>query len=138
MRRGVLRVRFGRPFALVLQAIKTLVACCLAEILRLFAPEPPYDSKQIKVPFHLVFCCFVPCSRAFATSVQAIFSLFIQQLRMLHESDTNFPRRFALLESLATLKMAVPLVDVCRADGDYERDDSLLMDLLSAVLEAGL
>ena len=29
--------------------IRLLVACCIADILRIYAPNPPYDKKQIQV-----------------------------------------------------------------------------------------
>lgn len=31
------------------QSVKTYVACCISEVLRLFVPEPPYDTDQLKV-----------------------------------------------------------------------------------------
>ncbi|KAJ2727072.1 Sister chromatid cohesion protein pds5 [Coemansia sp. Benny D115] len=63
--------------------VVSYVACCIADILRLYAPEAPYDDDEIKV----------------------IFNVFIDQLQLL--SDTNsqfFPLREYLLTSLATVR----------------------------------
>jgi sister-chromatid-cohesion protein PDS5 len=35
--------------------IKILLACCFAELLRLYAPEAPYDQPQLKALFALFF-----------------------------------------------------------------------------------
>jgi hypothetical protein len=63
-----------------------------------------------------------------------MFELFFQQLRLLSENDENFPKRFALLESLATLKMPLLLVELCGASDDTDRDDSPLLSLFDTIL----
>ncbi|KAJ2746528.1 Sister chromatid cohesion protein pds5 [Coemansia sp. BCRC 34301] len=59
------------------------VACCIADILRLYAPEAPYSNDEIK----------------------AVFNVFIDQLQMLNDSNSQFfPLREYLLTSLATVR----------------------------------
>lgn len=43
--------------------VQLLIACCIADILRVFAPEAPYkDSSHIKVSLcHLFLCYFGKC-----------------------------------------------------------------------------
>ncbi|XP_036333195.1 sister chromatid cohesion protein PDS5 homolog B isoform X1 [Rhagoletis pomonella] len=64
--------------------VQLLVACCIADILRVFAPEAPYkDQDQIKT----------------------IFMFFIKQLHGLKDpKDASFKRYFYLLENLAFVK----------------------------------
>jgi hypothetical protein len=76
---------------------------------------------------------FVTCPPALP-AVQHMFELFFQQLRLLSENDENFPKRFALLESLATLKMPLLLVELCGASDDTDRDDSPLLSLFDTIL----
>jgi sister-chromatid-cohesion protein PDS5 len=35
------------------KAVKALTACCIADILRLFAPDAPYTENELKVIFKL-------------------------------------------------------------------------------------
>ena len=64
--------------------VQLLVACCVADILRIFAPEAPYkDPQQIKT----------------------IFYFLIKQLGGLKDpKDPAFKRYFYLLENLAYVK----------------------------------
>uniref|UniRef100_A0A1I8NDQ3 Uncharacterized protein n=1 Tax=Musca domestica TaxID=7370 RepID=A0A1I8NDQ3_MUSDO len=64
--------------------VQLLVACCIADVLRVYAPEAPYkDQEQIKV----------------------IFLFFIKQLYGLKDpKDPSFKRYFYLLENLAYVK----------------------------------
>jgi sister-chromatid-cohesion protein PDS5 len=32
------------------KGVKSLVACCLADILRLYAPDAPYNDEELRVP----------------------------------------------------------------------------------------
>ncbi len=34
--------------------VKLQAACCLADIIRLFAPEAPYDEKQLEVNIYIL------------------------------------------------------------------------------------
>lgn len=64
--------------------VQLLIACCIADILRVYAPEAPYkDQDQIK----------------------EIFLFFIQQLNGVKDpKDPAFKRYFYLLENLAYVK----------------------------------
>lgn len=64
--------------------VQLLVACCIADVLRVYAPEAPYkDQDQIKT----------------------IFLFFIKQLYGLkNPNDPSFKRYFYLLENLAYVK----------------------------------
>lgn len=64
--------------------VRLLVACCIADVFRVFAPEAPYkDPQQLKM----------------------IFMFFIEQLRGLEDpKDPTFKRYFYLLENLAWVK----------------------------------
>lgn len=64
--------------------VRLLIACCIADVFRVFAPEAPYkDPEQLKT----------------------IFEFFIEQLQGLEDpKDTIFKRYFYLLENLAWVK----------------------------------
>ncbi|XP_064636358.1 sister chromatid cohesion protein PDS5 homolog A-like [Lineus longissimus] len=64
--------------------VKLLVACCIADIFRIFAPEAPYlDDGHVK----------------------EIFTFFVDQLRGLEDTEApSFKRYFYLLENLAWVK----------------------------------
>lgn len=64
--------------------VQLLIACCIADVLRVYAPEAPYkDLEQIK----------------------DIFYFFVRQLHGLKDpKDTAFKRYFYLLENLAYVK----------------------------------
>ncbi|XP_076319055.1 sister chromatid cohesion protein PDS5 homolog A-like [Tachypleus tridentatus] len=64
--------------------VRLLIACCVADVFRVFAPEAPYkDPSQLKT----------------------IFEFFIQQLKGLEDpKDPTFKRYFYLLENLAWVK----------------------------------
>ncbi|KAJ1816937.1 Sister chromatid cohesion protein pds5, partial [Coemansia sp. RSA 2675] len=71
------------------------VACCIADILRLYAPEAPYSDDEIK----------------------AVFNVFIDQLQMLGDSNSQFfPLREYLLTSLATVR--TPALVAMLPDGE--------------------
>ena len=71
-------------WAVIFRDVQLLVACCIADILRIFAPEAPYkDPQQIKT----------------------IFYFLIKQLGGLKDpKDPAFKRYFYLLENLAYVK----------------------------------
>lgn len=59
------RARVALPFhSVTSQAVKTYLACCIAEILRLFVPEPPYSAEIVKVRVHArcVHACWFLCA----------------------------------------------------------------------------
>ncbi|KAI8615015.1 armadillo-type protein [Chytriomyces sp. MP71] len=90
------------------KGVRSLVACSLADVLRLFAPDAPYNQTQLK----------------------SIFSLFVNQLP--HIADTDgpyFENYYYLLESLAVVKSIILLTDL-NAD---ELIVSLFRDIFSFV-----
>jgi sister-chromatid-cohesion protein PDS5 len=75
------------------QHVRLLTACCLSEILRIYAPEAPYSSEQL---------------------VQ-VFDLFIQQFRQILTCDASSPwyaKLFTLIETIATVRISVLLADI--------------------------
>ena len=82
-----------------------------------------------------------PCAIAMfdsAVIIQDIFKLFFIQLRLLRDNDENFQKRFTLLETLATLKMPLLLVEICRAEDSRDHDDAPLIDMFNTLLEIAL
>lgn len=64
--------------------VRLLVACSIADVFRVFAPNAPYDRADI---------------------IKRIFMFFIQQLKGLQDpKDATFKRYFYLLENLAWVK----------------------------------
>ncbi|KAI8992505.1 armadillo-type protein [Pilobolus umbonatus] len=72
------------------KTVKALIACCLADILRLYAPEAPYDNAELRT----------------------IFKLFVSQLMFFGEETPDFEYYFYLLESLATVKSIIIVADL--------------------------
>ncbi len=85
--------------------VQLLVACCIADILRIFAPEAPYkDPLQIKVDFSSPWLATSTNANVFLHS-QTIFYFLIKQLGGLKDpKDPAFKRYFYLLENLAYVK----------------------------------
>ncbi|XP_037953062.1 sister chromatid cohesion protein PDS5 homolog B-B [Teleopsis dalmanni] len=64
--------------------VQLLVACCIADVLRVYAPEAPYKDQEL---------------------IKTIFMFFIKQLYGLKDpKDPSFKRYFYLLENLAYVK----------------------------------
>ena len=71
--------------------VKLLTACCLSDVLRIFAPESPYENETLKM----------------------VFELFISQLRGLHDDEgASFARYTYLVERLAMVKSFVLMLDL--------------------------
>ncbi|RPB08048.1 hypothetical protein P167DRAFT_555515 [Morchella conica CCBAS932] len=71
--------------------VKAYAACCLADMLRLHAPDAPYTAVQLK----------------------DIFELFVRQLRGLADPETPYyQQHLYLLESLASVKSVVLISDI--------------------------
>lgn len=71
-------------------AVKLFTACCMAELLRICAPDPPVSQRKLA----------------------QLSSLFIEQLAVLVSSSDPFESfRFSLLEQLATVKTFVIFCD---------------------------
>ncbi|XP_003748624.1 sister chromatid cohesion protein PDS5 homolog B [Galendromus occidentalis] len=87
--------------------VRLLIACCIADVFRVFAPEAPYkDPEQLK----------------------AIFEFFIQQLRGLEDpKNPTFKRYFYLLENLASVKT----FNICL---DIECDQLIICNLYALIL----
>ena len=78
------------------KGVKAYAACCLSDLLRLFAPDAPYTSNQI----------------------QDIFEFFVKQLLIgLKGVDAMYyTQYYHLLESLSTVKSVVLICDLPAAD----------------------
>ncbi len=99
--------------------VRLLVACCLVDVLRVYAPEAPYSPVQL----------------------QQIFSLFTQQLRGLstavNAEDARSQRTRYILARLATVKSCVILTELSQQGvrGGEEELVSFFECLLSEVRE---
>lgn len=78
------------------KGVKAYAACCLADILRLFAPDAPYTGPELR----------------------DIFQFFFRQLSIgLTGSDAPYyTQYFHLLESLSTIKSVVLVCDLPQSD----------------------
>ncbi|KAI9137158.1 armadillo-type protein [Paraphysoderma sedebokerense] len=77
------------------KGVKALTACCLADLLRLYAPDAPFSDNETK----------------------EIFELFVKQLANLSQIEgTYFQLYFYLLENLSTVKSVVLVADLPNAD----------------------
>lgn len=78
------------------KGVKAVAACCLADLLRLFAPDAPYTVSELR----------------------DIFQFFFRQLAVgLKGSDSPYYNEyFHLLESLSTVKSVVLVCDLPQAD----------------------
>ncbi|KAA8897787.1 armadillo-type protein [Sphaerosporella brunnea] len=73
------------------EGVRALVACCLADMLRLHAPDAPYTANQLKD----IFACFVKCLQGFEDP-----------------ESKNHGHYLYLLESLSTVKSIVLISDI--------------------------
>ncbi|TKY89877.1 hypothetical protein EX895_001174 [Sporisorium graminicola] len=81
------------------KAVKANVACCLADMLRLFAPNAPFTPSELR----------------------DIFQFFLHQLTMPQAglskpNGPQFPEYFYLLENLSNVKSVVLICDLANAD----------------------
>ncbi|PWY99706.1 ARM repeat-containing protein [Testicularia cyperi] len=81
------------------KAVKANVACCLADMLRLFAPNAPFNPAQLR----------------------DIFQFFLHQLTLSNAglskpAGPQYPEYFYLLESLSNVKSIVLVCDLSNAD----------------------
>lgn len=78
------------------QGVKAYAACCLADILRLYAPDAPYTQAELR----------------------DIFQFFFHQLSsgLRSSESTYFNEYFHLLESLSTVKSVVLVCDLPNPD----------------------
>jgi sister-chromatid-cohesion protein PDS5 len=113
------------------KGIQAYTACCLADILRLYAPDAPYDDSTLL----------------------NIFKLFLQQFSNLDDPDSSlYPQYVYLLERVAEVKLIALLTDLNNSDKliaqlfecfyglasnryfDLESLQPLLIDILSEVI----
>lgn len=78
------------------RGVKAYSACCLSDLLRLFAPDAPYTSNEI----------------------QDVFDFFVKQLHLgLKGADSSYyTQYYHLLESLSTVKSVVLICDLPQSD----------------------
>ncbi|OAW00054.1 hypothetical protein PTTG_07380 [Puccinia triticina 1-1 BBBD Race 1] len=79
------------------KTVKALVACCIANLLRLYAPDAPYTLSELR----------------------DIFQFFFRQLRNLQPGSSQCPNQvhyLHLLESLATVQSIVLVCDVPQSE----------------------
>ena len=77
------------------KGVKAHAACCMADLLRLYAPDAPYTAGELR----------------------DMFSFFFQQLSNNLKSDsTYYHQYFLLLESLSTVKSIVLVCDLPNSD----------------------
>lgn len=103
-----LALSFSSDFYLEHQSrdVRLLVACSLADVFRVYAPNAPYQSEEL---------------------IKKIFRFFIQQLKGLQDpKHPTFKRYFYLLENLSWVKS----FNVCI---DYEDSQSIFCELFSLI-----
>ncbi|KAJ1548687.1 hypothetical protein HK405_000608, partial [Cladochytrium tenue] len=77
------------------RGVRAFAACCLADILRLFAPDAPYKESELK----------------------EIFEFLMKQVNYIADSDSPyFVQYFYLVESLSTVKSVVLVADLNAED----------------------
>jgi sister chromatid cohesion protein PDS5 len=73
--------------------VRLLAACCISEMLRIYAPDAPYSTEQLL----------------------QIFDTFIQQFRQAAAFEPTSPwyaKVFTLIETIATVRISVLLTDI--------------------------
>ncbi|KAL8280687.1 hypothetical protein RQP46_007010 [Phenoliferia psychrophenolica] len=116
-----------QPFLLLHKekGVKAFLACCLVDILRLYAPEAPYTQPELKDLFQF---------------------LFRQLKHLTNATEAHFSEYFYVIESLSNVKSIVIVCDLDSADdlmADLFRQSSsspknvqiAVADILSQLLE---
>lgn len=117
--------------------VRLLIACCIADILRIYAPEAPYkDPDQVKVLTVTLFSGshvkFNQILSMFFYSFQTIFKFLISQLEGLKDpKDAAFKRYFYLLENLAYVKS----FNMCFELDDAQDIFCSLFDLIFSIVK---
>lgn len=89
------------------KGVTAYASCCIADLLRLCAPDAPFSQAQLK----------------------SIFECFAKQLKGLGDVEgTYYPQNYYLLESLATVESIVLI-------GDIEKGDGLILDVIRTFLD---
>ncbi|KAF9551607.1 hypothetical protein EC957_006500 [Mortierella hygrophila] len=77
------------------KGVRIYAACCIADMLRLYAPDAPYNNTQLKV----------------------IFGLFVSELRHIADTSSAYANMYYyLLESLSVVKSIVLITDLKNAE----------------------
>ncbi|KAF9571866.1 hypothetical protein EC968_010594 [Mortierella alpina] len=77
------------------KGVRIYAACCVADLLRLYAPDAPYNNTNLKV----------------------IFNLFVRELRhIVNATGPYYSMYYYLLESLSVVKSIVLITDLKNAD----------------------
>ncbi|KAF9276541.1 hypothetical protein BGZ68_009952 [Mortierella alpina] len=77
------------------KGVRIYAACCIADLLRLYAPDAPYNNTNLKV----------------------IFNLFVRELRhIVNATGPYYSMYYYLLESLSVVKSIVLITDLKNAD----------------------
>ncbi|KAK7205746.1 armadillo-type protein [Myxozyma melibiosi] len=91
------------------KGVRAYTACCLADILRLFAPDAPYTM----------------------TELQNIFDLFVKQLKELANTESPYFQQYCyLLESLSQVKSIVLVADLNNSEEIMNEIFSNFFDLV--------
>jgi hypothetical protein len=91
--------------------VKLLAACCLVEVLAIYAPHTPFEGEQL----------------------EEVFAAIIMELRGLQAPDQHaYPRVYAMLESLATVKSCLCVVTLAESHGKTGPVVALFQQLLQS------
>lgn len=91
------------------EEIRLLCACCLADVLRLTAPVPPFQPKEL----------------------EAIFKLILEQFKIVANSTSgSYKRAFYLLECIAVVRCYLMLTDP-----SIERGQEILKNMFDLFFE---
>jgi sister chromatid cohesion protein PDS5 len=119
------------------KGVKVPIACCLADMLRLFAPDAPFTSHELKVRLLLTATLSHPSLTPLSsTREQDIFQFFIHLLTQNAKSGSGlacpsgpyYADYFYLLDSLSTVKSVILICDVGGAE-------EMMYDLFKGFLE---
>ena len=97
--------------------LRLLGACCLVEVLRIYAPSPPYAAKQLEAALEAV--------------IAALGALATRD-----GEEESFERACHVLESLATVRSCVIVVELAMEGAGSPGGDALLVSLFDTLLAA--
>ncbi|KAF3163680.1 hypothetical protein TWF106_010526 [Orbilia oligospora] len=112
------------------ESIKAFLACCLADILYLYAPDAPYTANQLREIFDL----FIKTLKGLEDSESTFYQEYLYLLDRLHETQsivliTDLPGSDALITNLFTT-----LFDLSANEGE-KNVEYKMTDLLEQVVE---
>ena len=117
----------------MIQDVRLLSACVLVNLLRIFAPDAPFDSTTLLVRWGgAPCCCRCGCAcRWLRVTIavvhsQTVFDLIVAQIRGLERVEgAAYDRCFYILESLATVQTSNALVAIAQ-DAEMDDDEAAL------------